>query len=111
MSTLRQQLHTACSLAEVAKADLHAAEVRYEQARDHVNEIIDRLAPLNQPDGVVSDVQRQSVLNGSKIRLIKLVRTATSQFMKQEPKPVDATCMGLKEAKDLVEQWLEGRMP
>jgi len=99
MSTLRQQLHTACDLAEVAKADLHAAEERYQQARDRVNEIIDRLAPLDQPNGPVTDVQRQAILNGSKIRLIKLVRTATSQFMKQEPKPV------------LVEQWLEGRMP
>ena len=42
----------------------------------------------------------------SKIALIKLVRTATSMYAKQEPKPIGGGCMGLKDAKDLVEQFL-----
>lgn len=109
MSTLREKLYTALHHVEYAKADLHSAQMRYEQVRERFNEIIDTLAPVDQPNGVLSDAQRQDVLNRSKIALIKLVRTATLEYAKTIT--TDAGCMGLKDAKDLVEQWLEGRMP
>lgn len=96
---LRSKLHTLCSLAEVAKSNLLHAEREYEQARDRVNEIIDRLCPLYEEPQRVTDVDSRAALNNRKISLIKLVRVASVE--------TGGKVLGLKEAKDMVERWID----
>ena len=97
---LRSKLHTLISLAEIAKSNLMTAEREYEQARDRVNEVIDRLAPLYEPEPrSIAASDRKAVNNSQKISLIKLVRCASVE--------TGGSVMGLKEAKDMVERYID----
>lgn len=103
-TTLRQQLHIAVSESEVAKSRLEAASNRYIAARDRVNELIDKLAPFDEPNG--RTVTRNVVPFRNVIQLIKFVREATLDYARKVADKHDVPCMGLKEAKELVEKFV-----
>lgn len=101
MSTLRSQLHASADRVERAAVLLAEAQKMYDTERNALNTFIDRVCPLEAPNGRTIEVPR--ALN--KIGLIKLVREATSKF-KRDPASATDGCMGLKDAKDLVEAYI-----
>jgi hypothetical protein len=101
--TIRQKLHNAIDAAESAAATMREATRAYDLARNEVNALINQLAPLHSPNGCVTTVNAPP----DKIKLIKLVRTATQEDRRlQQPTELQPGCMGLGMAKELVEKFI-----
>lgn len=112
----RIEIIRAFNQRDVAFRALDAARravVEAEQERDRTTDEADKAR--QKVDALLRDLMDQvgtnrterQILEGHKIRLIKMVRVATSQFHSKLTAGEVSTCMGLRDAKELVEKFID----